>query len=131
MTITEFIRARLAEEEQTAQAAAGAGVEVGVWTLSDATATQVRDGNGNRVGGHTWPHKGAHIALHDPARVLREIAARRAVLDMALTEQEAGDRYGAGFNEASEGWHDAQEHVLKQLASVYADHPDYDQEWAP
>ncbi|MEU5853958.1 DUF6221 family protein [Nocardiopsis dassonvillei] len=26
---------------------------------------------------------------------------------------------------------DARDHVIRRLASVYADHPDYDPEWAP
>lgn len=117
MIITEFIRARLDEEEQTAQAAAGSDVEAGFWTLSDATATQVRDGNGYRVGGHTWPHKGAHIVLHDPARVLREVnMKKRMIEDLDYGGGEMGD---------------AQGQVIRQLASVYSDHPDYDQKWAP
>ena len=125
MTITEFIRARLDEEESAARGAYGNNWHDDVedreksWVCAEDMHLAEAD--------HATAH---HMALHDPARVLREIAAKRSVLDMALTEQEAGDRYGAGFNEASEGWHDVQEHVLKQLASAHADHTDYQQEWA-
>jgi len=55
-------------------------------------------------------HLAAHIARHDPARVLREVAAKRAILD------------AVGY--------DDREDVAGHLAAVYSDHPDYRQEWA-
>jgi hypothetical protein len=63
-----------------------------------------------------------HIARHDPARVLADVKAKRAVVegcapydDMQVRRQ---TRTLAG-------------NVLRALASVYADHPDYDATWAP
>ena len=55
-------------------------------------------------------HLAAHIARHDPARVLREVAAKRAILD------------AVGY--------DDREDVAGHLAAVWSDHPDYRQEWA-
>jgi uncharacterized protein DUF6221 len=49
----------------------------------------------------------AHIARHDPTRVLADIAAKRAILPYLA------DR------------------VLRHLATAYADRPGYQPEWAP
>jgi hypothetical protein len=57
-----------------------------------------------------------------PARVLREVAAKRAVL-AAYIKIEAG-----GIRDS--GWI-AFRSTLATLAAVWNDHPDYRQEWAP
>jgi hypothetical protein len=75
---------------------------------------------------------------HDPARVLREVAAKRRLLDYAFanaavidgewgggsTEDEirAGKCHGVGADAAMD--------VLTLLALPYSDHPDYRLEWA-
>lgn len=118
-----FINARLDEDEATAKAAAGCplvhqdGHEDGDWSwLRDYGQPQL-----------------AQLALidhqsrFDPARVLREVAAKRAILDehkavtrlATLTEQELG------FLGWYRGW------VLKNLAATWNDHPDYREEWKP
>lgn len=64
----------------------------------------------------------AHIAHHDPARVLAEVAAKRAILAAAsdyMPELDSGD---------NGEW--ALDLVVRHLASPYADHPDYSPEWA-
>jgi len=55
-----------------------------------------------------------HIARHDPARVLREVAAKREI----LAEYEAAYRTDLGV-------------AIKALAAVDSGHPDYRQEWKP
>jgi hypothetical protein len=50
--------------------------------------------------------------------VLREVEAKRAIIDV-----------GYGAAPQTDAWHKAQV-VLRALASVYADHPDFDQAWA-
>ena len=87
-----------------------------------------------------------HIAAHDPARVLREIDADRALV--AAYEQAcrkrteiADEHWGAagpsGGLSAVERWkeHDAvaealKPHVLRR-AAVYADRPGYRDDWRP
>lgn len=54
-----------------------------------------------------------HIARHDPARVLAEVEAKRAVVDFA-------DTYEGGFHASQ---------FLPKLAAVYRDHPDFDPAW--
>jgi len=65
-----------------------------------------------------------HIALHDPARVLREVEARRELLGLATDRCTKEDCYD----------HSPDEHVtgevygnliIKALLMPYADHPDY------
>jgi hypothetical protein len=60
-----------------------------------------------------------HIARHDPARALAECAAKREI----LANIGAGYSYTLTPNFIT--------HTTKALASVYTDHPDYRQEWAP
>jgi hypothetical protein len=63
----------------------------------------------------------AHIAHHDPAHVLREVAAKREIVNL----------YDRGHGESGylDGWNDASERALYHLAAVYADHPDFQDEW--
>lgn len=70
---------------------------------------------------------GPHIARHDPARVLREVAAKRAII-----ESYTGCRalLGTLGSPRSEGYVDGLGKAIEALASVYADHPDFDPAWA-
>lgn len=60
----------------------------------------------------------SHIARHDPARVLREVEAKRRIVDRYVWLREHGDTGDVAW-------------VLPLLAAAYADHPDYRPEWAP
>lgn len=62
------------------------------------------------------PDVAAHVARHDPARVLREVAAKRRIVDRYAWLREHGDTGDATW-------------VLPLIAAVYADHPDYRPEW--
>lgn len=75
-----------------------------------------------------------HIARHDPARVLREIAAKRAIIDahnddgwccpVCTHEPTSGeDDFRGSYNHPCP--------TLRHLAAVYADRPDYRKEWKP
>jgi len=59
----------------------------------------------------------------DPARVLAECAAKRAIVENIYLDPEA-------FNtEYRIGWNAGVEATAKILAAVYAEHPDYDEAW--
>jgi hypothetical protein len=76
-----------------------------------AEAIQVRwDTNGERV---------AHITRHDPARVLREVAAKRAILPA-----HGRDNFGCQSCQGD------QRCPIPFLAAIWSDHPDYRAEWA-
>jgi Family of unknown function (DUF6221) len=64
-----------------------------------------------------------HGARHGPLRVLREVTAMRAVVQMWRDSSRAqGDRLGAGRTELAEA-------MIVAMATVFAQHPDFDPEW--
>lgn len=64
------------------------------------------------------------MARHDPARILREVEAKRALLDDY-------ERFVAERRRMMNGWDSYPEvsPVLTAFAAVYADHPQYRDEW--
>ena len=134
MTLAQFLRARLIEEESIAFAAISdrfQRVEDGLETVArDDGAWRATSGRVYGVTLDTYDEGGItrdqakHIALHDPARVLREVEARRRILDdynhlSALPE----------WDERVRGGKPSLEGVLRSFALVHVDHPDYDQAW--
>lgn len=82
----------------------------------------------------------SHIARYDPARALREVAAKRAILaehGLANGGRDAGRcRVCTAITHTGMGHADARRFrapcpTLLFLAAVYSDHADYRQEWAP
>ena len=63
----------------------------------------------------------AHVARHDPARVLTECGAKRQVAWHCLEVLALGDG----------GAIDLAEEVLQRLVQVHADRPDFPPEWLP
>ncbi len=66
----------------------------------------------------------AHIAAHDPARVLREIEAKREVVRLAERAHDYAPTFTSGFAAALE-------QVLRLYALAYKDRPGYREEWRP
>jgi hypothetical protein len=70
-----------------------------------------------------------HIVRWDPARVLREVEAKRRILDeyaavkrlLELTDENADDRKELRYRAF----------VVRLLAAPFSDRPGYRQEWAP
>lgn len=139
MDLTDFLLARIAEDEKTARAAEG---------------HRTFDGTGIVVGRResvTLPSTvAAHIARHDPARVLADCAAKRAIVELHRPEERVtgyrGNEHirewqcpscgGAGPDEDAGGnlfldiWHDrAPCDTLLALAQPFAGHPDFDPAW--
>jgi hypothetical protein len=112
-SIVDFLNARLAEDEREAQVAAEA-IGDGTWIHGDR---QVRSARLALVA-QTVVHR--YIARYDPARVLREVAAKRALLERHLID------YGRGHESAERGGPCPE---IGLLAGIYMDHPDYDESW--
>lgn len=138
--LTEFLHARIAEDEATARAAfSGQADPENGWGAERSVA-----------GGWTIvPHVGViheevqalHVARWDPARVLAEVAAKRAMLKLHEhipswdAAQAAGDDGDPGFGcrtchsqdgeVQSCGWCP----TILALAQVDAEHPDFDPAW--
>lgn len=77
----------------------------------------------------------AHIARHDPARVLREVEAKRRIVECHEPWTAAnGDiicgRCGREHIDGRPGGHFPCQ-TLRLLALRYADHPSYREEWRP
>jgi len=151
--IVEFIRARLDEDERVALAANGPHWRPGDGNVSEG-GLYALDGDGSDEGrgwsiawfqlGETNPGRqlpafsswkrrahenGVHAARHDPARVLREVEATRAVL--AEYEHALERRAEHPDDVASAGALLTMVRVMKLLALPYAEHPDYRKEWRP
>lgn len=123
LTLTEFLLARLDEDEEAAQAA-----PMREW----------------EQGGEFW-HRGnpdptplmRHVLAHDPARVLAEVAAKRALVAEHTAPppwEKQCPRCGDVENQvAYEGPepYPAPCPTLRLLALPHAGHPDYRQEWVP
>lgn len=119
MTLVEFLEARLAEDELMAAAATDGAAE---WHVL-YSYRDVRDDEGRYVvlADSRYPTVGqaAHIARHNPARILRQCEAARAVIAEFLRLDALGDLPGRDIAGAA----------LKAFASVYGDHPDLDPTW--
>jgi hypothetical protein len=157
MTITEFLEARIAEDEAAARAATPSP-----WTLYDRGVgweipelPEVHDGL-------TFSKSDAHyVARNQPGRALAECAAKRAIIGLHTSEtwsvpgpppgdphtyitesdnpnevrvKRGGTFVGkisrAEFFERMGATKNPPAKELRALAAVYSSHPDYDEEWA-
>jgi len=148
--LVAFLRERLGEDERVARACLA-----GPWMTGTQAGFRESDrvDIGRIIYGRTWAAHGdevrpefdkwgqvanlemawkheehlAHIARHDPARVLREVEAKRKLVDI----------HGSGNHDCPGAWvgycDDPDEPcpTLRLLVSVYATHPDYRPEWQP
>ncbi|MDX3637823.1 DUF6221 family protein [Streptomyces europaeiscabiei] len=124
--LVQWLRAQLDEDERIARAAGGLA-----WSRSEHpwdTAVAIRDSEGERVVcDEGWPSEGqeVHIAAWDPARVLREIDAKRQLL--ARHERAMENRQAHPVDLASAGALLALHGAVKLLALPYADRPGYEE----
>ncbi|WP_051942702.1 DUF6221 family protein [Streptacidiphilus rugosus] len=114
--VAAFLRARLQDDWNYAR---DAMTSSGCWT---AERTVVVLDTGAEIA-DVFLGPADHIARFDPARVMTDVDAKRAIVD-AYDHSPAN----AGAKVSShEGLHTA----VLLLASVYADHADYREEWRP
>jgi len=96
--LVEFLKARLDEDERAARKTKGRGMTVSL------PAFMVD-----------------HMTRWDPARVLREVAAKRRILELGICCACAVEKQPCDHRDAT----------LRLLAFPYSTHPDYRQEWRP
>jgi hypothetical protein len=114
--LAEFLTARLAEDEAAANRVSGH------WRLETTGEIVASDGTYAEVCAEAhWTGVGHHIARHDPARVLREVEAKRKILAAR----------GAAIGAYDAGYDAALQFAMGALAVIWDDHPDYDPAWAP
>lgn len=156
--LTDFLLARIAEDEEVARAAIRPDRPGTHWHwVMDATDTPVALGHLQRAqndgesvslrtveeyptrNGWSLPHfvvqsgevhgsGGEHIARWDPARVLAECQAKRRIVKAWASARDAANDTG---EMRTYGEEEGLEEALRLLALPYADHPDYRDEWRP
>ncbi|MCX4605485.1 DUF6221 family protein [Streptomyces anulatus] len=142
--LVQFLRDRLDDDERIARHAVD-----GPWV--DPMGGPIWGGYEERfvIAQQVQRWNSQHIVRHDPARVLREVDAKRAVLNAYLPPD--ADVHPAlpcinfeGQDPADYDEYDScsrhldaaprslrSDHVLRLLALPYADHSDYRDEWRP
>lgn len=144
-TLVEFLEARLKDDQEAAELMAkyypppwevydrGWMARVyGDYPFWEVTRLE----QGPWVDNDTPPHGEIieHVALHDPGRVLREVNAKRAILELA---DEASGLDQSVDLDRRVGPRDCKEEpfigdlIVKQLAAAYSDHESYREEWRP
>ncbi|HEX5205923.1 MAG TPA: DUF6221 family protein [Actinoplanes sp.] len=142
--LVAFYRARLDADEAVARDATA-----GPWTTRnlgrhDGSAIVTDTGErtplglpvGQTLGSMHGPRgaaDGSHIARHDPARVLAEVAAKRETIRMW---EEAVDFVEIAKSHGREATHyevaaESYLNVIRRDAAVHREHPEYDPSWAP
>lgn len=133
MTITEFLLARIAEDEAVAQRAASFGADFIGYDTGDRS--------------DAWR---GEAGPYDPTRVLAECEAKRRIVEqlqrherlvIANSEKQTEASCGGLANQEqitalrTHGWElsgrlEALRMAADSLVAVHADHPDYDEAWA-
>jgi len=148
--MVEFLKARIDEDEQVARDANVKQDDLEWWcspvlaaqALGEHGAVTVRSRRDNRPIARIRSESAdqpadildgtavaAHIAQHDPKRTLREVTAKRAI----IAEHQASKITGNCRRCVNADWEPVPSpcDTLYFIAAVYADHPDYRQEWRP
>ncbi|MGW5691512.1 DUF6221 family protein [Streptomyces asiaticus] len=139
--LVQFLRDRLDEDFEAVRLVFGVNVMAAIqhgepaprWVPSPKNDVGVWDTNRQPRVKYVWPRERAHIIRHDPARVLAEIEAKRGIIaryefvcrqaaELGLSEEERETWVQVGG---------ALQSCVLCLAAVYADHPDYREEWRP
>lgn len=116
MTLTEFLLARIGEDEATAREAA-TGFATGTYWGDELWEAR-------RGGDFTWGDTEA-VEL-SPARVLKDCEAKRWIVRQLLHDSDP-DEHRPGHRIITR----RSREMLKVLALSYDTHPDYDQGWKP
>ena len=123
-----WLRAQLDDDERLARAVEPLGytTDLGGNRLDEHFAHgRVRYASEDGMPRHdrSDPAAAAHFARHDPARVLREVEAKRGIVEL----YEAAD--GGGF--VGHLLRNCLDTPLRLLALPYCDRPGYQEEWKP
>lgn len=125
LTITDFLLARIAEDEKMANAALGCHAYAqdyptrAVMYSASGDALFEFDERQMREADHSTLALAEHFCSWQPARVLAECKAKREIVDECERSM------------LNDGDSRTAEWIAAQLAAVYASHPDYNPVWAP
>lgn len=125
LSLSAFLLARLAEDEALARDVLTRGFGAEWHVVGDVWQHVGDDGGHNVLSGaeSTLPH----IARHDPAHVLATVAAHRRIVELHADFCETCWVHAEGVAEAADAGLPCP--TLLALASIYAAHPDFRDEW--
>jgi hypothetical protein len=121
--LVQWYDAQLDEDERIARRAGDTFRQIGETGVIVATEGD----RAEECASANWAGIAEHIVRHDPARVLREIDAKRRLLDL-----HARAHHQCVAEDGPTQWHVKDPcATLRLLALPYADRPGYREEWAP
>lgn len=143
-TVVDFLTARIAGDEATAEAAQGAdwiegyeragepgryrGIKAHLVALPPEESVHSQSWDvGTTVAALANAADARHVARWSPSRVLAECAAKRAIIETIRTLDAGTARLSPPYVAALRC--QLMMTVIMPLASVYADHPDFDPAW--
>ena len=150
MDITEFLKARITEDEAAARAVPplgynhdmGGNKQEEQFTF-DRWLPNAIDGMGNSSKHRHNPATETHFSRWTPQRVLAECAAKRVIIELHHPFNHHGEHGDYAFCAACQWDHGSDEprtdmdiaeyghpcQTLRALATIYADHPDFQEAW--
>lgn len=120
MTLTEFLLARIAEDESAARAAIPEGAYPHFGETAAEECVEMAKSEGCAAEGYR------HLRRWLPDRVLADCEAKRKVVELHSENDTTPSRYEL------ECWNCREDYpctTLRLLAPVYASHPDYREAW--
>lgn len=134
--LVAFLRNRLDDDERIARAATDGNWVVDRPILADGVTTDISAEDTTRgYSSVATDSEGfgacsladaTHIARHDPARVLADVQAKRAILAQYVADAAPAEHMRPLVTAVRQ---DRMEFVVHALAAVYVSHPDYRPEW--
>ena len=126
--LAAFISARLDEDEAAHRHAGQGRIAWLTYNREDGQLSHTTVAADHHDGewcadGKLLPEPASVLIVYDQQRALREITAKRAMVDAATNVPDDDDPYYGGYDTAME-------FALRHLAAVWSDHPGYQQEWA-
>jgi hypothetical protein len=115
--LIEFVRARLDDEEQCAIAAGHGYGHLPLNAELNAGWTCLDNRENVRLS-----YDVNFLKRFSPKRIQDEIAVKRKILNLAYSKCGADSAY-------ADGWDDAALWAVKEIACLYSDHRDFDEEW--
>ena len=133
--LVAFLRARLDEDEAVARDATTDCGMSAEWNepTSGCLDVGLPDHGGEDWQDYVWPQGDSRvtrfIARHDPARVLREVEANRAILARYEFISQAATVNTGREKVTVEKIAATLERDVRDIAAVWSDHPDYEEAW--
>ncbi|MGW1154489.1 DUF6221 family protein [Streptomyces rubiginosohelvolus] len=130
--LVAFLKARLDDDAQVARRAGDSFRQIGETGVIVATEGD----RAEECASANWSGVAEHIVRHDPARTLREVEAKRQLLDehQDVNDGSCGTCVDGKWGYPTHGGGSPQSYpcrTLRLLALPYSDHPEYEEAWRP